>query len=367
MSITRWLAASIVANVVLVGLVAARYSQSDQHVEEFSPSAPEASAVADSAADTRVPAATEPVVRAPFDPDKALVLARLEHEAREANPPPRADYWRSGDAEFAQYEEIAEQQREGIRRQLLAQYGPSAMDDPAFTRLFRPMNATHAYLSSKAQIALAKLQRTRRNSAPAHVAGLSPGLIGGPGAALEQQQAFDEEVRRALGNEYREYQLRSSPLARQLRGTGVIESDRQFREVFAALEQLGSGASAETHTRVQGQLQALLGETRYAQFSAARDPAFPAMQAAGARRQLSREQILSAYAVVVRAQNELIASTIERGAAGTARPGAEPQQIVEARDAEIARLVGEPAATEMLQAHSNGMVAASLQVMNAAR
>lgn len=366
MSITRWLTASIVANVALVGFVAIRYTKFDQPVEPSAQSAVEALATVDPTTNTYVPPASEPVVSMPFDSDKALALAKLEHEAREANPPPRVDFWRSvGDAELARHEEIAEQQREGMRQQLLAQFGPAAMDDPAFTRLFRPMNATHAYLSSKAQVALAKLQRTRRFAASASLAGVSPGPVGVP--AFEQQRVFDEDVRRVLGKEYAEYQIRSSPLARQLRGTGVFESDQQFREVFAALEQLGSGASPETHTRVHGRLQALLGETRYAQFSAARDPAFPAMQAAGSRRQLSREQIVSAYAVVVRAQNELIAASIERGAAGASRPGAEPQQIVEARDAEIARLVGEPAATEMLQAHSNGMVAASLQVMNAAR
>ena len=358
MSVTRWLAVSVVANVTLIGYVALRHTQFSEPVQSIE--MPAHASASGNVVAPRVASASPH-----FDPDKALALSRLEQEARDANPPPSIEYWRAtDDVELAKYEEVVEQQREAMRQQLFAQYGPTASEDPAFNRLFKPLNVTHAYLSSRGQIALARLQRAKRASTYASLGRAPAALVANRDVVLEQQRTFEAEVRRVLGDEYAEYQLRHSPLARQLRGMSIIESEREFRDVHAALEQLGRVASPEVYTRVQGQLRTLLGETRFARFSAARDPGFPAIEAAGARAQLSREQILAAYSVIVRAQDELIATSIRQSTGGASLPRQEVQQILDGRHEEIARLVGDSAATVLLQAHSNGMSAAGFQAMN---
>jgi len=347
MSIKSCLAASLVVIVALIGVIALQATQ--PRTADTPPQPGDGELLAVSSAD--VPELRAPSPDSAFDAEKAVELARLEFAARDTNPLPQVDYWRStGDAELARYEETAEKQRHEMRRQLLAKYGPSAAEDPALARLFKPLNQTHPYLSSKAQIALARVQRTRRSPSPP---------VRDPAIAAEQQRAYENELRQALGGEFAEYQARYSPLARQLRAGGAIQSEKQFREVLETLQQMGTNVSADDYTRIQTRLQAVLGEPGYVQFSAARDQSFSGFEAAGLKRQLSREQILGAYAVVLRAQNNLIA-------AGAGR-GADPQAIVDARDAEIARLVGAPAATEMMQSYSNSMVTAGLRAMNEAR
>lgn len=356
MNSKSWSAASLVANVVLIGIVAWQLTQ---------PNAPDTPAhwadgtvVALSTANA--PESRESSLDGAFDAEKALELSRLEFAARETNALPQLEYWHStGEAEMARYEETAEKQRDEIRQRLLTKYGPDAADDPAFARLFKPLNLSHPYLSSKAQIALARVQRTRRSASPAGGMGMPSAQVRDSTIAAEQQRAFENELRQALGGEFTEYQVRNSPLARQLRGSGAIQSDQQFREVLTTLQQMESNAGPDDYMRVQNRLKAILGEPGYVQFSAARDQAFSGFEAAGSRRQLSREQVLGAYAVVLRAQNELIAAAGGRSA--------EPQAILDARDAEIARMVGEPAAIEMMQSYSTSMVAASLRVMNGSR
>jgi len=361
MSYKKWLAVSLAANVALVGLVVFQYHQPDQPVAIAAPT-DGASHPMDEQANSSL---SSPGV---FDAQKALELANLEFAAREANPQPQLEYWHSaGDVELAKYEEASEQKRDEMRQHLLAKYGPAAADDPAFARLFKPLSLTHPYLSSRGQIALAKLQRTRRYASSMAGAGMTPAQVRDPAIALEQQRTFESQLRQALGAEFSEYQVRNSPLARQLRSSGAIESDKQFREAMATLEQMTPNAGSADYVRVQGRLKAILGEESYVKFSAARDQGFPGFEAAGSRRQLTREQILGAYAVVLRAQNDLIAAADDRSASGRTRPGADPQEIIDSRDREISGLVGEPAATEMMQSYSNSMVAAAQSAMNGAR
>jgi hypothetical protein len=356
MSSRSWLAASLVANAGLVGIVAWQFIRADE--ADTPPHVADSAVIALSTAVAPLP--REAAQNDAFDAEKALDLARLEFAARDANPLPRVEYWRStGEAELARYEEAAERLRDEMRQRLLAKYGPDAVDDPAFARLFKPLNLTHPYLTSKAQLALARVQRTRRLASPAGGPGLPIAQVRDPAAAAEQQRAFESELRRALGDEYPEYQVRYSPLARQLRAGGAIQSEKQFREVLVTLQQMESNATPDDYMRIQNRLRTILGEPGYVQFSAVRDQAYPGFEAVGLRRQLSREQILGAYAVVLRAQNDLIAAGSDRGA--------DPQAVVDARDAEIARLVGDSVAAEMIQTYSNSMVAASLKVMNDAR
>lgn len=348
MSSRNWFAASLVSNVVLIGIVAWQLTQSN--APDTPPQLANGVVLALSTANAPQSRGSSP--DGAFDAAKTLELSRLEFAARESNPLPQLEYWRStGEAELARYEETAEKQRDEIRQRLLMKYGPDAADDPAFARLFKPLNLTHPYLTSRSQIALAKLQRTRRAPSPAGVRDSA--------AAAELQRAYENELRRALGDEFSEYQVRYSPLARQVRASGAIQSEKQFREVLETLQQMGTNAAPGDYMRIQNRLTAILGEPGYVQFSAARDQSFPGFEAAGLRRQLSREQILGAYAVVLRAQNNLIA-------AGGGR-GTDPQAIVDARDAEIARLVGGPAAAEMMLSYSNSMVTAGLRAMNEAR
>lgn len=293
--------------------------------------------------------------------EKLLTLATLEADARKARPAPRLDFWRFSVEEATEtYKEIVEADLDAIRRALIAKYGQEAVDDPLFARVFRPLNARFPYLSSKAQIALAKLQGQLRPAMQVTKASGSADLA----AEYERENAFNRLLRNALSEkEYDEYQLRESYAARQLRASEVASSEREFREAFAALKQMDADRSAAGYLAGQQRLRDIFGAQRFAQFSASRDPQFALLEKASAKYQLTREMRLAAYGVILDAQLAMVRASVEHtGAIDGAVP--DLRNITERRDQAIVSLVGEEAARDVLHAYTNGLVSASLNRVN---
>lgn len=340
-------AVSILLNVAFAVVVAMQFARRDEPVAQSPPPA-------------GIPPATLRSATAP-EQEKILALATLEADARAANPPPRLEFWKSGDeAAMDAYLQKVDEQLDSMRRTLTARYGSGAADDPLFARLFKPLNARFPYLSSKSQLALARLQRSVRPG-PIPASAASPV---DPTGALQREQAFTRALREVFGTEeFDQYLMHESFAARQLRGSGVAADEQEFREVFAVLQQMNSDPSANGYLAGQDKLREMLGPQRYIRYSAARDPQFVALENAAMKHQLTREQTLAAYGLVLDAQMELVRASVERQA-GQVRSGPEPQKVFEERDLKVASLVGDEAAADLVRAYSNGVIAASLAMSN---
>jgi hypothetical protein len=347
MSVRNWLAVSVVVNVVFAGCVTYVFLQRE----------PAAAATPLLPKDLRVPAAPEQ--------EKTIALVTLESAARVALPPAQPEFWKAvTEAEEQAYLQKVDAQLDAMRAALIERYGSRAVDDPAFARLFKPLNGHFSYLSSKSQLALAKLQRSRKSSLPA--SGLPPTSFD-PAAAYQREQEFNAALQAVFTKaEYDEYLLRESLAARQLRSSGVATNEQEFRAAFTALQEMEADRSASGYLAGQEKLRGVLGAQRFAQYSATRDPNFSTLENAATKHQLTRQQTLAVYGAIQEAQLELVRGSVERSN-GLTRSGPDPQQVFQQRDQKVATLVGDDVGRDLVSAYSNGVVAASLKVMNQAR
>lgn len=287
---------------------------------------------------------------ATVDDDKVLTFARLEAEATNAQP---ADFW-SADSEqqMRRHAEVLELQRDRIRAALVARYGPSAAENLAFTRVFKPLNTRYPYLSSKSQIGLLKLQLSQSPSSRSRptlvrTTGQAPADFAG---AEQRQLDFERAIRALLSpNEFVEYQLRESRVARQLRASGVATDEKEFRAAFAILQANADERTPAGYLNEQERLKSLLGTDRFVKLSAARDPAFAAMQSAGDRHQVSPQQLMNVYSVMLAAHNSLARLSLDPSARDRTSPSNETQQVMQQRDAAVSRIVGDIAAADLIQ------------------
>lgn len=282
--------------------------------------------------------------------EKVVALARMEAEVAGSRPAP--DFWSADmDDQIRHQAEALESQRERIRTMLFDRYGAGAADDPVFARVFKPLNMRYPYLSSKSQIGLLKLQQAR-----GPVSRSRPQLVG-PGAAppdfgadAEQRRLdFERSVRGLLSaGEYTEYQLRESRVARQLRAAGVAADEKEFRALYDVLQANAESRTPAGHVAEQDRLLAILGPERFAKFSSTHDPAFAAMEAAGARHKLTPEQIMNVYSVMLTANQSLARRSLDPAARDQPPPPRE-QRVTVKRDVEVARMVGDAAAADLVQ------------------
>jgi len=345
MSIKTWLASSLAANVAMAGLIAVQFVRTNNTAE------PKSVRIEGPIASVSTTTTSEQ--------EKILALATLEADLRVANPPPRLEFWNAGDeAAMLAYEQKIDDQLEVARKALIGRFGSGAVDAPVFSRLFRPLNVRYPYLGSKSQLALAKLQRTRRvASFTAAAVTASPD----PAAAYQAEQDFNASLKKVFTPaEYSEYQLHQSIAARQLRSSGVVANEKEFRAAFEALQHMDADRSAAGYVAGQDELRAILGPERYITFSASRDPQFAAIERMAAMHRLTREQALGVYGVILDGQVELVrAGAAQR--AGAARVSLDPQQVFAERDRRVASLVCDQVAHDILQAYSNSAIPAGLR------
>jgi hypothetical protein len=117
--------------------------------------------------------------------------------------------------------------------------------------------------------------------------------------------------------ELEEFEMRTSPLGVDLTETltDFQATEAEYRQIFRIRKQLEDGDAAtaalspvERETRAEEQIKALLGETRYAEYERAQDPAYQELTQLGQRYGLSKESIERGYTALsqFRAQQERI-------------------------------------------------------------
>ena len=336
----KGLLASTAGNVLFAALVA--YLLLDRQPQPV----PEGAAQARASTPTSAPLATASV-----EDEKVLALARLEaaFPAVEESP-----FWRAdADQGHQRQMQALESHRDRIRSELIARYGADAVDDPAFTRLFKPLKARFPYLSSKSQLAMLKLQQTR----PAPTAGNNVMLRGSgqgiPDAVWQRQLDYEARVRAILTPaEWQEYQLRESRAAKQLRASGVAADEREFRAIFAVIAQVEQDATAASLVAAQERLSSMLGARRYASFSAVRDPAYGALAEAASRHDLTPQQLNDVYIALLDAHNKLTRLNLNP-TQDLSSPDGKSQQIIEQQFKDVARVVGDAKASDLIDAYMN--------------
>ena len=290
---------------------------------------------------------------------KPLVLAWLLAEsARTGRRNDPDDYWRSAYAVTA-----VEKVRRGaaaadrVRAGLIALYGPQASRDPEFASVFMPLDDRYAFLQSEKQLALQKLQLDRQlkaarsASAKPAPATLEPSTSARESATAEAWQ----ELRAGLGTEAAlEYLYRFSPLADQLRSAKIDLTDVEFRGAFATLLQFETAAAdPQTFTRTREALRAALGDERFTQLWAARDPLFGVIAGAGRQQGLAEGAIVAAYAVFNDAQDRLAAAADRFAAVDPPRAAAELRGVQQDMQQRLASLVGQEAAEALVRASTH--------------
>jgi hypothetical protein len=235
---------------------------------------------------------------------------------------------------------------EGVRAALLAFYGPAAESDPAFDTMFRPLGPSFSFLSSEQQLLLQQGQaeplaagNTRANGRCAR--------IGSGDAQGERARAPGAEILAGLGETGRyEYLVRFSPLAAQIRQSGVAADEAEFRHVFDLMHRSDTAGSPAEHLELRRTLRVSLGNVDFDRLWAMLDPFHAEIERHLRAEGFDAGEIAAAYGVINQSQDALL-EALGRG----------PSQVdlIDAAAAERQReltrltsLLGEPAAERLL-------------------
>jgi hypothetical protein len=282
-------------------------------------------------------------------------LARLEDELLAAAREAARGYWRTGEPYELAYAAAVLDGQDRIRGELIAAYGPAARSDRAFSRLFRPLDPLYSFLSSEQQLAVQRLRFERQRLLQS----------AGGGGAAEQRGAAAAAAARNAATRYLqaleallepatlfEFLLRDSMLAEQLRASGVELSEAEFRQAFALLQDFEqSGADIGAVLTAREALRQLLGSRRFSALWAMRDPFHARLEAAAARHELDAATLDAAYELTVEFQDATLGA-VARAGNDPERAAAEVARLAAEERGRLARIVGEAAAADMLEARA---------------
>jgi hypothetical protein len=159
--------------------------------------------------------------------------------------PPAAPFWQADyrpGLSGARWQ-VGHQSR--IRDSLRSHFGNEATVDPAFAAAFRPLGPDYDFLNSDAQIELQAHQlRLLEAAGPPSAAAPVQMHCAAPSAGAARDNSASLPAGFSAAAE-REYRLRFSPLAQQLRANGTSHDEREFRLLFDRLVRLEQSASPQ--------------------------------------------------------------------------------------------------------------------------
>ena len=291
---------------------------------------------------------------------KTLTLGWLVENYRAAYQSAGPSYWqpnyspRINDIE----ERVAIEQR--VRDALIAFFGQSAASDLAFDSAFRPLGAEYAFLDSQAQLDLQRSQlellASRDSTREIQTSQMARCLSDGIG--MEQAPTSSGLPADFGVSAVREYRLRFSPLAQQLRDSAVTDDEQEFRALFDKLQELEQNPSPQAQAQLRADLRATIGDGNFDRLWSLRDPFFGAIEDFLVAEGFSAHQVQAAYSVVNRSQEALLSTMGQSG---------NPESMLSAigrirRDeaAHLSRLLGDEAVAGLSAATSQ----ATLQLSN---
>ena len=242
------------------------------------------------------------------------------------------------------------------REQLLLIFGEGIKDDPQFYSLFRPFQKTLGYLSSDKQVKLQELQLTAITNAK-------------PQSPTE----LEHDIESTLGAEdYYEYQLRESPLAKQLQQelSAFKYSEQDYRELYRikreSRQQLqdaeGSpiqsyqlsgadfglnGIKQPENSAEEDAIRAYLGEERYREYTLAKQPDFRRMLSVTDANGVDRNNSMIAYEVLDRARTQMVKLHQNTGL-NPDQKNYQVNQLLSDTNVELSTVVGESIAEQLV-------------------
>jgi hypothetical protein len=174
-----------------------------------------------------------------------------------------------------------------------------------------------------------------------------------PGAVQQTDAAYQSGIAALLDADLLfEFRLRDSSVAQQLRSSPLEFNESEFRQVFRVLDEMqNSGGGIDAVLAARERLRDVLGNSRLAQFWAARDPVLTRLQGTAERLGISGASMLSIYEIL----NEFQDRKMQVAKLAEVDPGSVTEQSAALRDAEraaIAAVVGAELADEILRARA---------------
>jgi hypothetical protein len=283
------------------------------------------------------------------DAGKLALLRSLEDEHLRAARGIADEYWSAGAGYESSYATALRDGLEAVREALERRYGEGAKDDVAFRTVFRPLDPMHWYLSSDQQLAIQSLklerdlalQEAARNTGDAATPAIMQRYQSGLAALLDAGTLL-------------EFELRDSPIAAELRSSGIELSEREFRETCALMARLGGSGPGGGRTEpasvlaTREALRDLLGPGRFVALWAARDPFFAELGQIVERHSLPESTALGIYEVMGEFQDRRI-RLAEIAARDPERAARDSMALTEEERAAIARLTGAEIAEEIVR------------------
>jgi hypothetical protein len=270
---------------------------------------------------------------------KLTALARIEQAVKVQSTQTAPAYWQADQELDRLKRNIAREDR--LRLELRNRYGAAAEREPLFARAFRPLDLEYPFLSSAEQI---RLQRV---------------LVDFRADAKEDTTLGWDEFRQRLAEfldagTLLEYELRQSPLAADLRSSGIGFNEYEFREAFRILSAFEARPpTAGDLLDLRSHLRTLLGEERFTRYWASRDSRFEAIRRAARRHNLPSTRVWEVFAIINDAQDSLL--ELMRTPADDASSAQRIERLRREVEHRIERLVGARAAQDILQADARAL------------
>lgn len=273
------------------------------------------------------------------DEAKTLLLARVARETDAALDRPEDRYWESGAEERLHFALTSLEAQAQARSRLISIFGGAAERDPAFAKLFRPLDPHFAFLDSQEQLAVQRFALERQ------LANLSREGVSSEDAIRSLAEVLAEES-------LLEYELRDSPLANRLRSAGADLSEQEFRSAFVILTAMNSGAGdLRDHLDARAALQRLLGPRGFLRLWSSRDPVFRMVDGIGRRFGWSAALTMNSYEALLEYEERLL-SAVESSGADAASLAGHLQEANSALAGELAAMLGEEGARALMDARA---------------
>ena len=192
------------------------------------------------------------------------------------------DYWINPSAVIGRIASERLKNRQLIREKLVNRYGDKVREDKAFRKYFYPLGKSFSFLESKKQLLIDELRVVHKNIGY-KVSPISQKPVNTP---KQRENAFFDLIRKVLSpEEFFEYKLRDSSLARQLRAIDFVWTEREFRDVYLIRDQADESAYVGNFTGWSNanlydvKVRDVLGDLRYMSYLKAQDPIYKGMSA----------------------------------------------------------------------------------------
>lgn len=214
---------------------------------------------------------------------------------------PASSFWEPRFRQVAKEEVARFEHQQRAEQTLVALFGTEVQHDSAFAAVFFPLQKDLDFMAPDKQRGLQRL--IAESNRTLTTLPIEPGLI----AKRSQVMAkLNSDAKQLLGPEdFREYELRRSSIAQQLRDLEFEFEEEEFRRVFAvhAEAQAARGESvmrmtARSDDQTSSQIREILGEQRFRQYEMVQDPRYRVLSSLAANYSVPNANIAQVYALL---------------------------------------------------------------------